>query len=143
MKTNNLLPVARVIFSAAVLLLAGCASTEPVANSTPSIMIAVRVAGGTKPTPQQIPQVYQLVSGDLVRDGWHFAKSRDEADYMRVASFTPNAINPNNGTMTLSRIRQTRDSINSGPDNRRSALSGAQDQLRQLDARAKSRESTT
>jgi hypothetical protein len=90
-------------------LIASCAA--PV-RSQPTALLAVRVAGGGSPTPQQTANITSALENHLSRSGLRFAERLSDADFVVIIDFIPDTIDQNRGRVkiigveTSSRLRR-------------------------------------
>jgi hypothetical protein len=133
------------LLSGAALLLGGCASTTPTPTSVPgapTLGIAVQVAGGARPTPQQIAMIYQVLSHDPALANYRFVQRTADAAFVLVAVFTPDALDPNQGNIAVKEITPANQvPTDRGMRSPTEMISSAQDSQQQLEAWARSRES--
>ncbi len=85
----------------AVLLSAACTTSAPVAKGLPTVLIALQIPGGGRPTPQQIATVDQMLAGFMDDKGLQLADSAEKADFILSATFTPDPVDPSRGHLTV------------------------------------------
>jgi hypothetical protein len=131
----------RWFIGAASLLVAGCASTGPaVDTSQPSVLIAVQVAGGAKPTPDQSAKVFAEVAAELAAAGYRIAERTDTADFEVVAILTPDAIDATKGSLKVGGVHPILRPSDSNGASFADQLKAARDRQNDLDNWARTRE---
>jgi hypothetical protein len=134
-----------VVFVAVVLgmLVGGCSTAQSPARNAPTVMIALSIAGGGRPSPEQAAHVQQSLGGAVAKAGLQFARSVDDADYIVTAMLTPDPVDPQRGQLKIVRIEPARRADPDQPNAlRASASAGAmaseamaqQQKLRELEA---------
>ena len=88
-------------------LVSGCANRAPSARRAPTIMIAVRLAGGGAPSPEQAAAVQQAMAPAADKAGLQFASSLETADFLVTVSFLPDPQDPTKGEIKVNRIERT------------------------------------
>jgi hypothetical protein len=81
--------------------LSGCATLGQKSDGRPAILIALQLAGGGAPSAQQAATVYRMLGDAVGHAGLRFADSREGADYVVTATFTPDPVDPNRGHLTV------------------------------------------
>jgi hypothetical protein len=100
---------AQALFCFATLLFgtAGC-SSPPRTDGRPSVAIAVMMAGGGAPSPVQVAQIQKAMQPEIAQAGYVLAPNPRAADYLVQVRFTPDAISPSGGRITLVTIESNR-----------------------------------
>jgi hypothetical protein len=134
------------------MLVGGCSTAESSARNVPTVMIALNIAGGGRPSPEQAALVQQSLAGAMAKAGLQFARSADDADYIVTATLTPDPVNPKQGHIKISRIEPARRVESEQPNALRASRSAdamtseakaQQERLRQLEAWSQSTDART
>ena len=121
----------------------GCSTVDSSANNVPRVAIALNIAGGGSPSPQQAAEVQQSLAGAMAKAGLQFARSADQADYIVTATLTLDPVDPREGHLKIGRIepapRGERDRPNAlrasrSADAMTGEIKALQENLRQFDA---------
>jgi hypothetical protein len=132
MKRKIEIPIPLLIVALGVLV-GGCVVAESTAKRAPTVMIAVHMAGGGRPSPEQAAQVQRSLADRMAEAGLQFARSADQADYILTATLTLDPADPKQGRLNISRLEPVR-SPRSSSDPIPSEVKEAQEKLRQLEA---------
>jgi hypothetical protein len=114
-------------------LVGGCVVAESKAKRAPTVMIAVNIAGGGRPSPEQAAQVQRSLANRMAEAGLQFARSADQADYILTATLTLDPVDPKQGRLNISRLEPVR-SPRSSSDSIPSEVKEAQEKIRQLES---------
>lgn len=78
----------------------GCAHQGNHAKDRPSVLLALRVAGGGgPPTQQQVSRIHHALESQVAQAGLRFAETIEEADFVLSANFTPDPADPLRGQL--------------------------------------------
>jgi hypothetical protein len=70
-------------------------------SNAPGVALIVRLAGGGMLTAQQLNNIYLALYGDIRDAGYQFARNADAAHFLVTVRFTPDALDPSSGHVTV------------------------------------------
>jgi len=115
------------------LLFGGCVAPEPTSGGAPSVLVALDLPGGRKPTPHQIEKVHEAIAPVMMQAGLQLAESLERADYILYATFTPDPVDPNGGRLSLHGLEPARGRRSTGSNPPAAQLREMQDRVQNLE----------
>jgi hypothetical protein len=113
----------------------GC-STATSDPGSPKVMVAVRLPGGSSPSPEQVSHIHQVLTPSLVRAGFTYAVDPSQADYIVSVTFTPDALSPERGHIHVHGVEKRRATYSAASDG---AMGAMKDRGRELERWAERR----